>query len=139
MKCFTLLSLIFFSSIAFTSENLQFTYFGNEGRNRIYLSCYYAQNATIELLEKIEAQEIEVSCFGGLDFGFYTPVSIQAEYLLPEKSAMMTIESDFNSNCYFDTRLISELAIQSDKIEILKGRSHCFRSDSFYSFNLQIN
>lgn len=139
MKLTLLLMLISSSLFAQTPENLNFTYFGNEGRNRIYLSCYYAESATDNILDQIGAKNVDSYCSGGINNGFNTPVSIRAKYLLPALPTTIELKSDFNSNCYFETKLIENIVRSSSRIQKVSGSTHCFSSDSNYKIVLKIN
>lgn len=139
MKLTLLLMLISSSLFAQTPENLNFTYFGNEGRNRIYLSCYYAESAVESVLEQMGAKNADVYCSGGINNGSNTPVSIRAKYLLPAIPSTIELESDYNSNCYFETKLIENIVRSSNRVKKRSGSTHCFRSNSNYKFTLKIN
>ena len=73
MKSLLLLMLTTTSVIAQTPENINFTFMGNEGRNRIYLSCYYAESATDSILEQIDAKNVNAYCSGGINNGYNSP------------------------------------------------------------------
>lgn len=137
MKTLTLLVTLMAGAFAQATETVNFTYFGNEGRNRIHLSCHYAENAVDQILGQIGATDVDVRCTGGIDYGFYTPVSITAKFNLPT-TATVKVESDFNTNCFFDTKFVDALVRSNDNITKVNGRSHCFDSDSRYNYTLEI-
>jgi hypothetical protein len=132
-----LILTLFVASFAQAAESLNFTYFGNEGRNRIYLSCDYAERATEDILVQMGAENIDVRCNGGLDFGYYTPVSINAKFDFAT-TGTVAIESDFNTNCYFDTALVNRMVRKFDNISKVSANSFCFSSDDNYSFELDV-
>lgn len=138
MKAFILLGALLFNAQAHAADFINFTFFGNEGRNRIYLSCYYAENAVDQILNELGATDIDVRCSGGIDFGRAFPVTIQAKYTLPADARTVEINSDFNTNCYFDTRFIERLVSGNDRLEKVSGSRSCFRSDSRYGYKLEI-
>lgn len=139
MKALVLISAMIFSVYAQANESVNFTYFGNEGRNRIFLSCNYAESSVDQLLHEMGATDIDVRCTGGIDFGFYTPVRISAKFNLPAATELIEIRSDYRSNCYFDVSFINHLIKKNSKLEKVNGTSHCFSSDSRYSFKIQLN
>ena len=139
MKLLMLLALVSTSVFAQTPEKVNFTYFGNEGRNRVYLSCYYAEAATENILDQLGAKNVDAYCSGGLNNGFNSPVRIRAQFLLPAIAKTIEIKSDYNSNCYFETKFIENLAKSSARIKKISGSTHCFSSDSRYKYTLQLN
>ena len=138
MRAFLLLGALTFSFYAQATETVNFTYFGNEGRNRIYLSCYYVENAVDSILAELGATNVDTRCTGGIDYGFYTPVRVTTKFDLPVNANTVKIKSDFNSNCYFDVKFINNLVRNVEGLEKLSGSSHCFNSDSSYNFTLQL-
>lgn len=139
MKFFVFLMLLSTSVFAQTPEKVDFTYFGNEGRNRIYLSCYYVESAVDDILNQIDAKNVDSYCSGGINNGFNTPVRVNAKFLLPSVPKTIVIKSDFNSNCYFETKFIENLVRSSSRIKKVSGSTHCFSSDSNYRITLELN
>lgn len=128
-----------FASIAST-KNFNFHYSGFEGRNRVYLSCSYAKYQTEKFLTQIGAKEISVQCYGGLQNSWFSPIRINASYQIinfePEDDNLV-IKSHFDSNCFFDTRLLSSLLEKQEHLEITRKRTSCFNSDSRYFYFLK--
>lgn len=141
MKLLVLLSVLFSTQVfaqTTTQENLRFTYWGNEGRNRIFVSCWYAQNAVEDILDQIGAENVRTTCFGGIDQGPARPVSLNVSYDLPVQTSEVEIRSDWGANCFFDIRFIDELTRRSNRLNTLSGRSTCFRPDTRYHFRIEI-
>jgi len=140
MKSILLLLAVVFSAnlYAQSSESLRMTYWGNEGRNRTFLSCYYVEGSVENILKQLDATDLNVRCSGGIQYNTYSPVSLSAKFVLPVQEQTIKIKSDFNSNCYFDTAFIKELINSSDRIEKVSGSTHCFRPDDRYNITLKI-
>lgn len=140
MKKFLFVLLISLNVFATTTEqNLNFYYSGFEGRNRVYLACDFAESSAIELLEQLGAYDIEVYCSGGIDFGRMFPISLRGNYVVDNSRSGETIEikSNFNTNCYLNTRFLDNVLKTMDHIEVVKKRSYCFDSDSSYNYILK--
>lgn len=138
MKFMIFLLLATANVYAQTTEKVSMTYFGNEGRNRVYLSCDYVERAAEDILDQLGATDIDVTCTGGLDYGYYTPVSVRASYSLATDAAAATIKSDFNSNCYFDTKFIDTVIRSSDRLSKTRSSGYCFNSESRYQYSVEI-
>ena len=77
MKYLLGLSLIVFSLSSFAREQVSFYYAGIEGWGRSYYSCDYVEDQTSKVLELFGATDININCFGGIDYGrFPSPVSL---------------------------------------------------------------
>lgn len=136
-----LLLSMFFSATALGEtlserHDLSFTFFGNEGRNRVFLSCDYARNRVTEVFNALNAKDLEVTCSGGIDFGAWLPISIKASYN-PHSLTSALIESDFRTNCFFDTRFINYLVKKEPHLKVTSSRTHCWQSSSQYSYDIE--
>lgn len=139
MRLLTLFLITISANVyAQSNEEVGFTYWGYEGRNRSFLSCHYVEGASESILRELDATDINVRCSGGIDFNTYSPVRTTAKFVLPSQEQTVTIKSDYNANCYFDTTFIKEIARESSRIEIVSGSTHCFRPDSRYNITLKI-
>ncbi len=139
MKKISLLLVIFSANLfAHSNEVVKMTYFGNEGRNRIMLSCYYVEGSVENILRDLDAVDVDVRCSGGIQYNTYSPVRVSAKFDLSEVEQTIKIKSEMGSNCYFDTAFIKELINSSDRIEKVSGSTHCFRPNSNYSITLKI-
>lgn len=138
MKKFMLLFTLLMAFNA-AAESFNYTFFGTQGHNRVYLSCYYVENAVDNFLTEIGATDITTSCTGGIDYGYYTPVRVHSSFTLPSESKTVKIKSDYNSNCFFDVEYIRFFVNKFDNIKKLNGSSFCSRSESPYRMTLQIN
>jgi len=138
MKFVALLLLITTTNV-FASEVFSFYYSGFEGRNRVFLSCDYAEDTTYSVLEKLGAVDIEVNCYGGINTGSMQPVSIRASYTKlnqTQSGDILTINSN-SGNCFFDTKLIDNLLRNFPEYKIISRRRHCFSSTDSYQYNLE--
>jgi hypothetical protein len=139
MKLMSLLLIVFSANVyAQSNEEVGFTYWGYEGRNRSFLSCHYVEGASESILRELDATDVNVRCSGGIEFNTYSPVRASAKFVLPVQEQIVKVKSDFGANCYFDTTFIEEIARASDRIEIVSGSTHCFRPDSRYNITLKI-
>jgi hypothetical protein len=139
MKLFALTLLMVLQFNASASESFNFTYFGNEGSNRVFLSCHYVERAAESIMKQLGAEDVRTDCRGGIDYGMYTPVSVNVNYVLPVAANAITIKSDFNTNCFFDTKFIDQLVRSSARLERgNRATRHCFSSDSNYSYDVVI-
>jgi len=140
MKLILLLLVVFSTNLfAQSDEKVRMTYWGNEGRNRVFLSCYYVEGAVENILKELDATDLNVRCTGGIQVNIYSPVNLNAKFVLPEQEQTIKFKSEMGSNCYFDTAFIKELVRSSDRIEKVSGSTHCFRSDSKYNITLKIS
>lgn len=140
MKFITFLFLL--SSItAFAGEKtFNFFYSGNEGRNRVYLACDYAEDTAYSILEKLGAMDIELRCSGGISpSGFATPVSIRGTYYMgyiAQRDEELIITSN-RGNCFFETKLIDYALEQFDNFTIVSRRRTCFNPNDSYKYILR--
>jgi hypothetical protein len=137
---FFLIALSLASSFAFASEgSLSMHYSGFEGRNRVFLSCDYAENQTRYVLEKLGATNIQTNCFGGIQYGSMSPISIRAKYSTNDSRLGEVVNlTNSNGNCFFETALVEEILRDFPFTEILRERGHCFRNDSSYQFEIKL-
>jgi hypothetical protein len=135
-----LIALSLVSSFAFASEgSLNMHYSGFEGRNRVFLSCDYAEDQTRYVLEKLGATNIQTNCFGGIQYGNMSPISIRAKYTTNTSRVGEVVDlTDSNGNCFFETALVEEILRDFPYTEILRERGHCFRSNSSYQFQIKL-
>ncbi len=108
---FLLIALSLVSTFAFANEgNLNMYYTGFEGGNRVFLSCDYAEGQTRFVLEKLGAKNIRTNCFGGIQFGSMSPVSLRATYSTDDSRVGEIVDlKNWNGNCFFETALVEEI------------------------------
>ena len=138
MRLLLLVLAISFSAGA-AVKKFNFFYSGIEGRNRVYLSCDYAEYQLEKFLTQIGGEKIDVRCSGGIQNGWVSPVSLYSTYEIKDidmSGEELAIKSDFNSDCFFDTKLLNQLLDKQDHLEVTNSRSGCFRNDSRYFFNI---
>jgi hypothetical protein len=137
---FLLIALSLVSSFAFATErSLDLHYSGFEGRNRVYLSCDYAEDQAKFVLEQLGATNIKTNCFGGIQFGTMSPISIRAKYTTNTSRVGEVVNlTNNNGNCFYETALVEEILRDFPITNILRQRGHCFRNDSSYQYQIEL-
>ncbi len=92
---------------------------GWEGRSRTYYDCSYAKRVTKNILKKMGAQEIKVSCTGGLDRNsrmMPTPINLQAEFAALSRGGSGEFETEssrfsikYNQDCILPATIFNNL------------------------------
>jgi hypothetical protein len=124
----TLISLIMIFSASSFAKSFTFFYSGFEGRNRVMLSCHYVEGRISEIMNDIKAESFDIDCRGGLDFNWYTPITVTVdfeEHISTNAGEIIDIKSGFNDNCYFDTRFMRRLIDEHPNLEALRKREGC--------------
>ncbi|MDA8792068.1 hypothetical protein N9N67_02410 [Bacteriovoracaceae bacterium] len=133
---------LFVISSTVVAKDFSFYYTGFEGRNRVYLSCDFAQDQAEKLIEKMGAEIIDSRCRGGIQPGWVTPVMVDVEYEFNEDNKtgdIFKIRSGFNDNCYYDTRLMNEFVRKNKKtLKFVRRNAGCFSSQSSYSYKIKV-
>lgn len=144
MKTFMASLAIIFSFSAASAEKFSFTYFGNEGWGQTYYACDYVEAQTEKVLEMFGATEISVNCFGGIDFGRVSPVSISATFEAPvlmgnEAPAMVKYQGDsFNPACGVNVAIVKAALPKFSNVKVLKKSDSCAFASSNFSYEFEI-
>src|SRR5665648_169560 len=111
-KLFAVLALVVSFSALAGQQKVSFTYSGFEGSNRYFYACDYAEGQTESFLKLFGATEIRVSCFGGIQFGQMSPVTVRATFEAPdmvgnEMATISTVKGDrSNPACGLNTTIV---------------------------------
>ena len=147
-KLISLLSLLSMSAFAEPASDAVFnyTFFGNTGGRYTMVACSYAEPVVESAMTKFGATKVSVQCSGGITpFGVY-PLSLRVTYVAPVTTGATKVEKvklesgpfSGDSNCDFDVAVIGALIRDFPNVAIDRRRDYCFRSDSPYSFELNV-
>jgi hypothetical protein len=135
------LGLLF--SIESFAAKVSFTYFGNEAGRQSYYACSYVEDQAQIYLEQFGAQNISLSCSGGITPWSVMPVSLTAEFDLPVltgKIEYLDISGDtWSPACGMNTRMIREFLKVMKNVEVLKRNDACAFSNSNFYYQFKIN
>ena len=115
------------------SRKFSFTYFGSDIGSRTYYNCDSAEDIMRDRLVELGAQNVRVSCFGGIENwgGRWnaTPVSLTARFMVPGSRAnaqRIVLKSDrFESNCDFNVQLMNKLLKSLPNARMVSRKSSC--------------
>lgn len=144
MKKLIAVAVALFSVAALARESVNITHYGQNGRNRSYYACSYAESQTEAFLKVFGASNIDVRCFGGIQsFGMPQPVSIRASFDLPEVTTSVVeairVEGDrFSPACGLNVQIVNALLKVFPNIEVVKKSSSCAFTTSNYYYDLLI-
>jgi hypothetical protein len=151
MKTFSLalfVSLASLSANASTPGNATFdyTFFGNSAGSYTMVSCDYATPLVRKWMETFGATNIDLYCTGGIDATQVSPLNLHATYTAPNLTgASVTVTQTINSgpfpgdsNCNFDTAVLSELLGDFTNVRVISRQYGCFSAESPYSYDLAI-
>lgn len=144
MKKLIALAALALSVSSFAAEKVSFTYSGFEGWGRTYYSCDYVEAQTEKYLELFGATQIDVTCFGGIEFGRMSPVSVSARFEVPalqgnEVATEVKVEGDrFNPSCGINVSIIRNILPKFSNVEVLKKSDSCAFASSNYSYTFSI-
>lgn len=139
----TLLAGIVLSlSFSAAAESVSFSYSGYEAWGRTYYSCDYVETQTEEVLEVFGATNVRVSCFGGVEYGRMSPVSVTATFELPVLVGAVertTIKGDkWNPSCGINVAIVKNLLPAFSNVKVLSKNDRCSSERSNYSYELEI-
>lgn len=126
------------------SRKFSFTYFGHDVGSSTYYSCDSAEDMAREQLQTLGAQNIRVSCSGGIqNWGNRWdafPVSITARFAVPasrENAQRMVIkDSGRDSNCDFNAQFLAQLLKKLPNARLVSRSVSCRGADGRYSFTV---
>ncbi len=150
MKFMTVIAVLFAVSSAFASEyvtkKLSWSPMSHSGWTTTYYNCSWAEDAVESHLKDLGAQNVNVSCSGGIEMGWNTPVFITAKYDVAVPAAndvarevRLSSRAGNGDSCSFNVEFLDRAIPSFPGVKILSKRSSCMggRTDS-WSYNLSI-
>ena len=131
----------------YVARKFSFTYFGNDLGSRTYYSCDSAEDMLKEHLERLGAQSIRTSCFGGIQtWGGRLdaqPVSLSARFqVLNDISAtsrvVLSSRSRGEENCDFNVSLLRQLLKVMPNVKLVSRQSSCRGSRGNWNYTLDV-
>ncbi len=145
MKKLIVLATLALSASAFAADQkVSFSYSGLEGWGRSYYSCDYVEAQTEKVLELFGAQNVEVRCSGGIQWGQAWPVSVTASWDAPALSGREVAETvklkgdSWNPACGLNVTIVKNLAPKFSNVTIVKKSDSCAFQSSNYSYEFAI-
>lgn len=124
------------------AESVSFSYSGFEAWGRSYYACDYVEAQTEEVLELFGATNIDVSCFGGIEYGRVSPVSVKATFDAPFMTGVVertTLKGDrWNPSCGVNVAIINGVLPKFSNVTVLSKNDRCSSERSNYSYELEI-
>lgn len=143
-KLFALVALVLSVSAFAADHKVSFSYSGMEGWGRSYYSCDYVEAQTEKVLELFGAQNAEVSCSGGIQWGQAWPVSVTATWDSPalsgrEVAEVVKLKGDsWNPSCGINVAIVKNLVSHFSNVTIVKKSDSCAFANSNYSYEFSI-
>lgn len=145
MKKLIALATLALSASAFAHDHhVSFSYSGIEGWGRSYYSCDYVEAQTEKVLELFGAQNAEVRCSGGIEWGQAWPVSVTAKWDAPalsgrEVAEVVKLKGDsWNPACGLNVTIVKSLVPHFSNVTIVKKSDSCAFERSNYSYEFSI-
>lgn len=124
------------------AESVSFSYSGMETWGQSFYSCDYVQTQTEHVLEIFGATDVHVNCFGGVEFGRMSPVSVNATFELPILNGAverLSIKGDrWTPSCGVNVAIIKNLLPVFTNVTVLSKNDSCMNERSNYSYQLEI-
>jgi hypothetical protein len=145
MKKLIVLATLALSASAFAADQkVSFSYSGLEGWGRSYYSCDYVEAQTEKVLELFGAQNVEVRCSGGIQWGQAWPVSVTASWDAPALSGREVAETvklkgdSWNPACGLNVTIVKNIVPKFSNVTIVKKSDSCAFQSSNYSYEFAI-
>ncbi len=143
MKFMTVIALLFAVSSAFASEyvsrKLSWSPMTNSGWTTSYYNCSWAEDQVEEHLTTLGAMNVNVSCSGGIEMGWNTPVFISAKFDVVVPSAngasreLKLSNRHGSDSCSFNVEFLDRAIALFPGVKVLSKRSSCMggRTDNW--------
>jgi hypothetical protein len=129
-------------SLSAFADSVSFTYSGLESEGRVYYACDYAEAQTEKFLTVFGATNVDVRCFGGIEFGRMEPVSISATFDQPMLDGVIeqvTVKGDrWNPACGLNVAIIKNLLPKFGNVTVVSKNDSCSTMRSNYSYDFSI-
>lgn len=144
MKFMTMIALLFAMSSAFASEyvsrKLSWSPMTHSGWTTTYYNCSWAEDAVEDHLTSLGAENVRVSCSGGIEMGWNTPVFITAKFdvVVPgangsTREVRLANRAGNNDSCSFNVEFLDRAIPLFPGVKVLSKRSSCMggRTDNW--------
>jgi hypothetical protein len=130
---------------AFAADHkVSFSHGGMNGWGQSYYSCDYAEAQTEKVLALFGAQNAEVTCSGGIQYGQMWPVSVTASWDAPalsgrEVAEVVKLKGDtWNPSCGLNVAIVKNLVSHFANVTVVKKSDSCAFANSNYSYEFSI-
>ena len=144
MKFITLIAL-FVSTAAFATEyvskKLSWSPMTHSGWTETYYNCDWAEGQVESHLQSLGAQNISVSCSGGIQWNWTSPIFVNAKFDVPTNgSVSRDVTLSGNDACNFNTDFLDRVIPMFPGVAVRSRRSSCMggRFDS-WSYALTVS
>ena len=140
MKFIAMIVIALSASGAFASEyvsrKMSFSPMTNSGWNRTYYSCDWAENQAERHLKAMGAQNVRVTCTGGIDYNWVSPIFVRARFDAPvpaENDVTREVVLKGNDGCSFSKEFIGRAVKLFPGVKVKSHRGSCMggRMDSW--------
>lgn len=138
MKLITVIALMVFATSSFATEyvskKMGWSPMTSSGWNQTFYNCDWAEDQVESHLQSLGAQNVHVSCSGGIETGWTGPISISARFDVPVNG---TVAKDVvlsgRESCSFNTQFLDRAIPMFPGVTLNSRRSSCMggRLDSW--------
>lgn len=130
MKFVTIIALAFAATTAFATEyaskKLSWSPMTHSGWNQTYYNCSFAQDQVEAHLETLGAQNIRVTCSGGIEWNWTSPVFITAKFDVPVNGTVTRgAKLAGRESCAFNTEFLDRVIPMFPGVAVRARRSSC--------------
>lgn len=137
-----LASVVLSLSLSTFAESISISYSGMESWGQTYYSCAYVEARTKQVLERLMAYNIRVDCFGGIENGRMSPVSLEASFDVPHDtgiSGYISLRGDQqNPACGLNVAIINNVLPKFPFVKVVSKDDRCASPRSNYKFDLAL-
>ena len=140
MKFMTVIAALFIVSSAFASEyvarKLNWSPRSHNGGTISYYNCDFVEATVESHLADLGAQNVRVSCSGGIEMGWTTPAHVRASFEVAVPSANGTsreVVLSGRESCSLNVEFLDKALPLFPGVKVVSKRSSCMggRTDSF--------
>ena len=132
MKFITMIALVLAASSAFATEyvsrKLSFGPLTHSGWNQTYYNCDWAEDQVESHLEALGAQNVRVSCSGGIEWNWTSPIFVTARFDAPvpaANDASRSVVLAGRESCGFNTEFLDKAIPLFPGVQLNRRSSSC--------------
>ncbi len=130
MKFISMIVLVFAATSAFATEyaskKLSWSPMTHSGWNRTYYNCDWAEGQVESHLKTLGAQNISVSCSGGIDWNWTSPIFVRAKFDVPTNGTVSRgVTLSGSESCSFNTEFLDTVIPMFPGVAVRSRRSVC--------------
>lgn len=130
MKFMTIIALVFAATSAmateYMSKKLSWSPLMRSGWNQTFYNCDWAENQVESHLESLGAVNVSVSCSGGIEWNWTSPIFVRAKFDVPVNGAVTESRTLAGREaCSFNTELLDKVIPMFPGVTLNSRRSSC--------------